>query len=129
MGTKNYLIDTNILIYHFADKIPANEADKIKSIFKKSLNISIVTKVEFLGWKNHTESGFKKAVKFIKHSNVIYNDKQIADKAIEIRRKRSIKLADALIAATALDGNYTLITRNVDDFKNLKIKIYNPFKS
>jgi len=50
-------------------------------------------------------------------------------KAIEIRRKRSIKLADALIAATALDGNYSLITRNVDDFKNLKINIYNPFKS
>jgi len=49
MESIRYLIDTNILIYHFADEIPGEAQDKIKSIFKKSFNISIITKIEFLG--------------------------------------------------------------------------------
>ena len=65
------MIDSNILIYHFADEIPAEEQDKIKSIFKKSFNISIIAKIEFLGWKRHTESGFKEAKEFLQKSRVI----------------------------------------------------------
>jgi predicted nucleic acid-binding protein len=123
-----YLIDTNILIYHFADEIPEKEQDKIKSIFKKSFHISIVSKIEFLGWKKHTENGFKEAEEFLGKSEVIYIDKEIASKTIEFRRTHSIKLPDALISATAFCGNYTIVTRNEDDFKNFGLKIYNPFR-
>jgi len=123
-----YLIDTNILIYHFADEIPKEEQDKIKSIFKKSFNISIITKIEFLGWRSHTESGFKEAKEFLQKSRVIYIDEDIASRTIEIRKKYSIKLPDALIAATALSGGYTLVTRNENDFKSFGLEIYNPFR-
>jgi predicted nucleic acid-binding protein len=128
MESIQHLIDTNILIYHFADEIPGKEQDKIKSIFKKSFNLSVVAKIEFLGWKKHTEKGFKKAEDFLHKSKVIYIDKEIASKTIEIRKNHSMKLPDALIAATAICGGYTLVTRNEDDFKNLDLKIYNPFK-
>ncbi|MGD2087310.1 MAG: hypothetical protein PVH61_14085 [Candidatus Aminicenantes bacterium] len=70
MEPVRYLIDSNILIYHFADEIPVDEQDKIKSIFKKSFNISIIAKIEFLGWRRHTESGFKEAKEFLQKSRV-----------------------------------------------------------
>ena len=122
------MIDSNILIYHFAGEIPVQEQDKIKAIFKKSFNISIITKIEFLGWKRHTESGFKEAKEFLQESIVIYIDDEIAERTIELRKNHSINLPDALIAATALNGGYILVTRNESDFKNLGLGIYNPFR-
>jgi len=127
MESIRYLIDSNILIYHFADEIPVEEQDRIKSIFKKSFNISIIAKIEFLGWKRHTESGFKEAKEFLQKSRVIYIDENIASRTIKLRKNHSIKLPDALIAATALNGGYILVTRNETDFKNLGLQIYNPF--
>lgn len=35
---------------------------------------------------------------------------------------------DSLIAATALHGNFTLVTRNVPDFKNAGVKLLNPWE-
>ena len=47
---KEYLVDTNILIYYFADAIQEKELNRIENIFKTFFNISIITKIEFLGW-------------------------------------------------------------------------------
>jgi predicted nucleic acid-binding protein len=39
-----------------------------------------------------------------------------------------IKLPDAIIATTALENGYALVTRNVDDFKNIdRLHIINPW--
>ena len=55
-------------------------------------------------------------------------DENVANKAIEIRRKVKIRLADAVIAATAVVYNLKLATRNVDDFKTVRdLEVVNPF--
>lgn len=46
--------------------------------------------------------------------------KVIAAKTIEIRQKYKTKLPDAIIAATALVHNLTIISRNTADFKNIE---------
>jgi hypothetical protein len=44
-----------------------------------------------------------------------------------LRRNNNIKLADALIAATALLNNLVLVTGNEEDFKAIEeLEIYNP---
>ncbi|EEB74407.2 Hypothetical protein TAM4_1774 [Thermococcus sp. AM4] len=123
------MIDTNILIYYLADAIPEEELSKVEEILRKSFNISIITKIEFLGWKGHTPEGFEKSKEFISFANIIPLTDEIADVAIELRRKVSIKLPDAVIAATALVHNLTLVTRNVKDFEKIEgLRIYNPFE-
>lgn len=125
---KEYLLDTNILIYHFADTIPKKEVNKIEEIFRTSFNISILTKIEFLGWEKHTEEGFEKAQEFIGFANVISMTDEIVDLTIDIRRQSKIKLPDAVIAATSLNNNLILVTRNDNDFEDIKgLEIYNPF--
>jgi predicted nucleic acid-binding protein len=55
---------------------------------------------------------------------------EIVSTAIRIRREKSIKLPDAVIAATCLVYNFTLVTRNQRDFKGIdRLNIYNPFKT
>lgn len=126
---KGYLLDTNILIYHWKGEIPISEIENIEAIFKRSFIISVITKVELLGWRKHTAEGLIKAKKFLKRAKVIPVDNELADLTIELMRNNNIKLADALIAATASLNNLVLITRNEEDFAMLdNLEIYNPFK-
>jgi hypothetical protein len=46
---------------------------------------------------------------------------------IDIRKEKSIKLPDAIIAATTVQYSATLVTRNTKDFKALALETYNPF--
>lgn len=56
-----YLIDTNILIYYLAGALPPEEKLHVDKILKDSFNISIITKIELLGWKGHTPEGLIRA--------------------------------------------------------------------
>ncbi|NJK84443.1 MAG: type II toxin-antitoxin system VapC family toxin [Saprospiraceae bacterium] len=54
-------------------------------------------------------------------------ESDIKRKTAEIRKAYKIKLPDAIIAATALAYDLTLLTRNVSDFKNIDgINLINP---
>ena len=121
------LVDTNILIYHLAGS-PKATAFLTGLIDQQSLNISVLTKIEFLGWDKHTPEGFAKCKKLVDLSYVYPLSQEVADAAIELRKKRTIKLADAVIAATAIVNNLQLATRNVNDFNSLdSLQVVNPF--
>lgn len=122
-----YLIDTNILIYHTnGSEIAFNFLTKLAD--ERSLNISVLTKIEFLGWNKHTTEGFEKCKQLIESATVYPLDEEVADKAIQFKRKVNIKLADAVIGATAFVNGLKLATRNVGDFEMLEgLNLVNPF--
>lgn len=125
---KRYLFDTNILIYYFADTLPAAEIASVETILKTSFNISIITKIEFFGFEKFSPDNFSQELQFIRNANVIPLTDEIADITIDLRRKSRIKLPDAVIAATCLQDSLTLITRNTRDFQGITgLEIYNPF--
>ncbi|TWS26698.1 type II toxin-antitoxin system VapC family toxin [Tsukamurella sputi] len=41
--------------------------------------------------------------------------------------RRTLSIVDALIAATALAHDLTLVTRNVTDFEGVPVRTLNPF--
>jgi hypothetical protein len=117
-----FLLDTNIVIYYFNGII--DDVD-IFTILKESFNISIITKIEFLSWKKLLDDKRlqEKAVDFISHATVYNLDEMVASKTIENRQKYNIKTPDAIIGATAMVNGFEIVTNNVDDFKNLDLKI------
>jgi len=125
---EKYIIDTNILIYYLDGSIPKKQLKKVEKIFLDSFNISTITKIELLGWQKISKTMISKIARFIQNAEVYYIDSSIENKAIEIKQKFKIAIPDALIAATALLNNFTLVTRNQHDFNKIsELKIYNPF--
>ena len=125
---KRFLIDTNILIYYGNNQLSQKSADIIEVTLLDSFNISVITKLEYLGWRKHTEETYSAAVEFLSNANVISLDEDIISSAIKIMRGNNIRLPDAIIASTAIANKFALLTRNESDFKCLRsLQSFNPF--
>lgn len=114
------VLDSNTIIY-LSKKII-----QIDDIFNDNddYRISVITYMEILGYPfncKEEELFIKKLLSFL---NILYIDKNISEKVIELRKKYKIKLPDAIICATAIDKNAILITNDIklQNIEELKIK-------
>ena len=116
-----YLIDTNIVIYYF-NGLTADEA--LHDLLKESFRISVITKIEFLGWSEFSANPalYNQAKAFIRHATLYGLTEEIAEQTIQLRQQFRTKTPDAIIAATALVNGLEVVTRNTDDFSRLGIK-------
>lgn len=56
---------------------------------------------------------------FVINTNIYELLEDIIEETIRLRKQIKIKIPDAIIAATALTNNMTLITRNTNDFTGI----------
>lgn len=121
-----YLIDTNSVIDYLDNKLSKSAAKKLDA---EQLEISVITRMELLAWRNADAGQLAILEEFINSTTIWNLDEPIILKGIEVRKNYNIKLPDAIIAATALVYNRELVTRNNNDFKNVQgIKLINPWK-
>jgi predicted nucleic acid-binding protein len=120
MGREEYLIDTNVAIYYFGQLLAKNSETFIEDLLKTKYSISVINRIELLGNKN-LEQQEQDALESFVSSAFVYNfDEEIILETIGIRKKYPIKLPDAIIAATCLLNNCTLITNNLKDFEKIE---------
>jgi predicted nucleic acid-binding protein len=123
---KHYLLDTNILIYYFNGEMESTVENKVSALMSESFQISVISKMEFLGF-SFSFAEKKQAMQLIEYATIIKLTDEIIQRVIDIRQEKRIKLPDAIIAATAIEYNTILVTRNTKDFKTLALETYNPF--
>ena len=116
MGT--HLLDTNVVIDFLANRLQPNGMRYMATVVNSVPIISIISKIELLGF-NGTTAAMELTEDFVNISTLLDVSPEVVDKTIELRRQYKIKLPDAIIAATALVHNLTLISRNFDDFKRI----------
>jgi predicted nucleic acid-binding protein len=129
MGTK-YIVDTNVLIDYLGDLLPNNTANKIEiALQNNELFISVVNKIEVLSFNELTEDESIKIRLFLSLFNQIKITDGVVEQTINIRKKFKVKLPDAIIAATALEYDLILLTRNIKDFNKIDgINIIDSYK-
>jgi predicted nucleic acid-binding protein len=128
MEQPKYLIDTNAVIDYLGTKFPVLGMDFMNSVIDAVPNISVITKIEVLGFKA-PEQHYKILSDFINDAYVLDMTDNVVETSIEIRKTHKTKLPDAIIAATAFAFGYTLITNNEKDFIGLNgLKVLNPHK-
>ncbi len=121
-----YLIDTNTVIDYLDNKLPSSAANMLDA---EELEISVITRMELLAWPNAETQQISILNQFISNVVIWGLDEPVILKRIEVRKGNQIKLPDAIIAATSIVHGLNLVTRNINDFKNIKgIKLINPWE-
>jgi hypothetical protein len=132
-----YLLDTNVVSELRRLKPHGAVVEWISQVSDESISLSVVTIGEIQAgieitreqnnekanqlenWLNQVESAY----------NVIPINAKIFRRWAKIMHKQSnTVLEDALIAATAIENNLIVVTRDEKDFIRFKVKIFNPFK-
>ena len=124
MSGNKGLVDSNILIYL------SNELLEISDLFEKydELLISRITHMEVLGYNFTSEEDEEWVKRLISKFQILEIDHQIGEMTIGIRKKKKIKLPDAIILATAKFNKCELVTANEKDFQGIDagVVIFNP---
>ncbi|OFX59924.1 MAG: hypothetical protein A2046_03360 [Bacteroidetes bacterium GWA2_30_7] len=127
MKSNYVLCDTNIFIHLFINDKATIE--KLTLIGSQNILMPAITKMElYKGMSNKKELAEMK--KKISNYSVLKFNEDVSKIAIELIEKyhlsNSLKIPDAIIAASALAFDLPLFTYNLKDFKGLEgIKLYN----
>jgi len=124
------LIDTDVLIWY----LKGNEKARFAIENLSSFSISVITYMELVqGMRNqHELRELRKAMKDWK-AEILYIDEEISSKAMFLVERHflsdSMRLADALIASTALTNGIPILTANDKHYKvvnQLKLEVFRP---
>lgn len=124
-----YLWDTNTVIYYLRKHFtPSAESFVDELLTHAQPTISVITEIELLCWKTTNIKDLEVLHTFIEDVQIFELNELTKLQTAQIRKQHKIKLPDAIIAATALAHDLTLLTRNLADFKNIAgLRIINPY--
>ena len=119
------LLDSNVIIY-----TAKPQHDEIRRFIDgQPLFVSAISIVGVLGYQSLNSEERIYLERFFETANVLTLSNSVIAQAVTLRQLRRMTLGDALVAATALTHQETLITRNVKDFDWIDgLKVVNPFE-
>lgn len=112
------LLDSNIIIYSVQP-----EFEKILEFLSSkedSLSVSIISKIEVLGYNKLTNFDKENFLSFFDKIQSFGVNDEIVNIAIDLKQQQKMSLGDAIIAATAIYKKIPLLTNNTDDFKHIE---------
>jgi len=124
-----YLIDSNILIYTLRG---INEANAFLNKIVDSDNdiyFSFITRLELMCEKDISAENKIKIDNLLSQLIRIDYNYRIEEQIIALSKFKKMKIPDAIIAASALFTDSTLVTRNTKDFQGIPdLRLLNPFE-
>ena len=112
MSGNKLLLDSNIIIYLSKQNLFLEQFARPGN----SLHFSVITLMEVKGFAFESEAEEQFINQLCSLFIVEAINEQIVEEVIKIRKQHKIKLPDAIIMATAIVNDCTLITRNIQDF-------------
>lgn len=111
------LIDSNVLIDYLNCSVSVPLVENFERALAAGSVVSVITTMELLGWRGHTQQSRTDAENLLRSMGEIFISPQIVNQVIKLRSEITIKLPDAIIAASALVEGLSLMTHNTEDFK------------
>lgn len=108
-----FLLDTNAVV-----ALLRSNATLIQTLQSAEwVGVSVITELEFLsfsGLSPRDESVFQEFKNRVDVIDLQSSDNKMLMRIIEIRKQNNLKLPDAIIAASAIEKNATLLTQDAD---------------
>lgn len=125
---ERYLIDTNVISDYLSASLPLPGIALLDEVVDAVPRLPVITQIELLCW-NTDETTEQYVRNFIADSLVFDITSEVINHCVSLRKGKKIKTPDAIIAATALAHNLTIITNNEKDFAGIKgLHFVNPHK-
>ena len=106
------LLDSNIFVYAVLPKY-----DQLRRWCEQQVIwASHITRLEVLGYHRLNQKDKDDLGRLFNLTGIYPVSSEIIERAIALRQKQKMSLGDALVAATALECQQTLATRNIKDF-------------
>ena len=105
MNGKEILVDTNILLY----LLQGNDT-LADLLLGKTVIVSFITELELIGFPRISSRDEHVIGNLLKDCTVVTLTREIKEVYVNVRKRYQLKLADAIIAATALSMNLPLVT-------------------
>ncbi|MEO0834452.1 MAG: type II toxin-antitoxin system VapC family toxin [Cyanobacteria bacterium J06642_3] len=104
-GNSFIVLDTNVVLYHLGNRLK-------QPLTRRRYAISIITEIELLSYPRIELPEIIKIQNFIDKTTVVELRNSVKTETIKLRKQYSLKIPDAIIAATALRLNGTLLTKD-----------------
>ncbi len=118
MNGNKIFLDTNIILYLFS-----GDKNLATLLHNKTVYISFITELELLGYKNLNPEDLIKIEFFLNTITIIDINSEIKKLTTEIRRKYTVKLPDAIIAATSYYLSIPFLTADKKITKIVELNI------
>jgi predicted nucleic acid-binding protein len=123
-----WLLDSNVVMGYLNQDSTQGFVDNFERALVEGAAVSVITTIEVLGWRGHDAISRASAESLLRCMDEILLATSVVQQTIALRSQYSIKLPDAVIAATALTADLKLMTRNQSDFEHIAgLTIVNPF--
>ncbi len=110
MNGVEWLLDTNVIIGLLKQQAAAITLIESQPFDLNKAAVSQISKMELLGFPGLVQAEEVAILDFMSNCRILFIDEATEQKAIQLRRTSHCKLPDAIIAATALVNNLTLLT-------------------
>jgi Predicted nucleic acid-binding protein, contains PIN domain len=125
-----HLFDSNIVIYHLNQALPTRATASVEDWIVEGAHVSVVARIEVLGYPEQTPMQEQLALETLRYFEETPLCEPVVQGTITLWQAQSIRLGDAIIAATALEHDLSLVTRNTDDFEWIDgLSLVNPFEN
>ncbi|MEN8214901.1 MAG: type II toxin-antitoxin system VapC family toxin [Pseudomonadota bacterium] len=126
---KQCVFDSNMLIYYLNASFSQSVRQQVDDAIETGAFISVITRIEVLGWHKHNDESLSSAEELLSNLSEQPLNEEIVKWCIQLRQTTSLKVPDAIIAATAKYLELPLMTRNIKDFQKVPdLKLFNPFE-
>ena len=103
--TMGYVLDTNIALYLLGGRL-------VNPLPIAAFYISVISEMEMLSYHALTDDERVRVQGFLSRVIVVGLSENVKNKAIELRKKYRLKLPDAIVCATALEVNASLLSND-----------------
>ena len=119
MGER-YLIDTSAYSYYITKRLIEEPYLFFEQVIREESILSVITRMELLSWIPGNKALEAIVQNIVNNSVVLPLSELIIQQTIKLRRHyKGLKLPDAIIAATAMVNNLTLLSTNDVDFQRI----------
>lgn len=125
---KKYIIDTSTIIRLITNAgfFKADDRRFLLNLSRENTFLSFISVIELMSFQVDDDSQIKLREEFVSRFRIIYVDNSIVKQTIEIKKNHRIKTPDAIIAATSILEQLTLITLDKDFYKVDGLGLYFP---